>query len=339
MIVLCALVAEFLPLLPVAGSSRAPIASWEELKSQAQSKQASAIQLVGPSFDSSDYDSAAAITASVSIDGNGAVLDASKGASSTTRRFFLMETGSPALSLRSLTLVNGYVVFSVYGGGAIYSSGGSINLTNCTFTGNTAHGAMGGGAIFSGGPVFVVDSVFVGNTAGACGGGAIYAGGNVSISGTSFVGNAAGYNAGALYALASAVTVTDSNFTQNTAQRGGALGLYSYGSAAAVVTLSNVTLRENAASSQGGAIFCGAGNELTLNNSALASNNASAGGGSAVYVDSGGNASVHCSTLNRSGVVGDASFSDACLPPKSYGGGQGGVRRAQARKGSVRVPS
>ncbi len=315
-------------------SSRAAIASsWEGLKRQAQSSHASAFELSGPSFDSSDYDSAAAITASVSIDGHGAVLDASKGTSSTTRRFFSMETGDPSLSLHSLTLANGYAVFSVYGGGAIYSSAGSVNLTNCTITGNTAHGASGGGAIFSGGPIFVVDSVFTSNTAGACGGGAIYAAGAaVTIVDSVFTSNDAGYNAGALYASASAVSVVDSNFSYNSAQKGGAIGLYSYSSTAAVVMLSNVRLRENAASYQGAAIFCSSGNKLTLNNSVVSSNNASASGGS-VYVEDSGDVSAHCSTVNASTVVGNASFSDACLPPRTHRD----VPRLRERKGSLRV--
>ena len=154
--------------LLVAGTSShaAPVAgSWTELKRQAESASAVSIQLSGPAFDSSDYDSAATLIASISIDGNGAVLDASKGTSSTTRRFFLMEVAGAALSLRSLTLANGYVTFSTYGGGAIYSSGGSINITNCTVIGNFAAGASGGGAIFSGGPISVTDSAFTHNRA------------------------------------------------------------------------------------------------------------------------------------------------------------------------------
>ena len=314
-------------------SSHAAIASWKDLKRQAQSSQASTFELSGSSFDSSDYDSAAAITASIAIDGNGAVLDASKGTSSTTRRFFSMETGDPALSLRSLTLANGYAVFTVYGGGAIYSCAGSVNLTNCTFTGNTAKGAMGGGAIFSGGPIFVVDTLFTSNTAGACGGGAIYAaGGAVTIVGSTFTSNDAGYNAGALYASASAITVVDSNFSFNSAQKGGAIGLYSYRSTAAVVMLSNVTLRDNAASDQGAAVFCGSENKLTLNNSVVLSNNASASGGS-VYVEDSGDVSAHCSTVNASRVVGNVSFSDACLPPQTYRD----VHRLLERQRSVRV--
>jgi predicted outer membrane repeat protein len=77
----------------------------------------------------------------------------------------MMQVAGAALSLRSLTLANRYVTFSTYGGGAIYSSGGSINITNCTVIGNSAAGASGGGAIFSGGPIFVTDSAFTHNRA------------------------------------------------------------------------------------------------------------------------------------------------------------------------------
>jgi predicted outer membrane repeat protein len=308
---------------------------WTELKRQAESASAVSIQLSGPAFDSSDYDSAATLIASISIDGNGAVLDASKGTSSTTRRFFLMEVAGAALSLRSLTLANGYVTFSTYGGGAIYSSGGSINITNCTVIGNFAAGASGGGAIVSGGPIFVTDSAFTHNRAHASGGGAIYAGGTVAIASSSFDGNTAGYNAGAIYASASVVTAVDSNFTSNAAQTGGAIGLYSYGNSAAVVTLSTVAMSLNAASSRGGAIFCGGGNELVLNHSTLASNS-DTGGGGIIYVESGGNVSVHCSPpLNASYVVGEASFSDACLPPNP--GGNQSVLRRRERRGTIEV--
>lgn len=297
-------------------TSTTQVKSWRELKRWAESKVAMTIRL-SPSFDSGDYDSPATITASITIDGNGAVLDASKGASTTTRRFFLMEADDAALSLRSLTLANGFVSFSTYGGGAIYSSQGRINITGCKFVGNTAYGGFGGGAICTGGPLFVTNSSFTGNTAGASGGGAIYAaGGGTVISSSNFVGNEAGYNAGAVYIVASAVTLADSNFANNTAQKGGAIGLFMppwNDTATSVAALHNVILRENVASYQGGALFCGGGNELVLNKSTLASNSAT-DAGEAIFVESGGKASVHCSLLNRSRVVGDVSFSNACLP-------------------------
>jgi len=81
-------------------------------------------------------------------------------------------------------------------GGAIYSDGGTVALTNATFTGNKS--AQGGGAIYSnGGTVALTNATFTGNTA-ATYGGAILNSGTLTLDDVSFEGNEAAQGGGAI---------------------------------------------------------------------------------------------------------------------------------------------
>jgi hypothetical protein len=156
------------------------------------------------------------------------------------------------LSISGLTLADGAAPEE---GGAIYDEGtGSLSVSDCAFTGNTAGGAGGavagsgighGGAIyvsFSAASLSVSDCTFTGNTAGGDGGsgerggrgrgGAIdyHGAGALTISGSAFTGNAAGGNGdvgreggvgrgGAIFLaeFAASTSVSGSTFTGNTA--------------------------------------------------------------------------------------------------------------------------
>jgi hypothetical protein len=126
------------------------------------------------------------------------------------------------LSISGLTLANGAAPEN---GGAIAQTGsGSLNVSGCAFTGNTAGGAGDdedfsnqghGGAIYVSefsGPTSVSDSVFSGNTAGGPGGTGFQSG----------LGSG-----GAIWDRGEALTVSDSTFTANSAGGNGGGGMQS----------------------------------------------------------------------------------------------------------------
>jgi len=168
-------------------------------------------------------------------------------------RIFTVISGD--LSISGLTLADGAAPKE---GGAIYTeSAGSLTVSDCTFTGNTAGGAGGGadesnqgfgGAIYvspSSGPTSISESTFSANAAGGQGGGgfrsglgsggAIWdAGESLTVSESSFNDNSVGGNGGggeqsgnggggAIHKSGGlSLAVSDSEFTANTA--GGAGG-------------------------------------------------------------------------------------------------------------------
>ena len=99
----------------------------------------------------------------------------------TKCRIFKVQNGK-MLTLENLTLKNGMATGTDEEGygGAVYTKGGTVNMTTCTLTGNTAAGGTNGygGAIFaSGATVDMTNCTFTSNTAaGTTGaGGAIFA--------------------------------------------------------------------------------------------------------------------------------------------------------------------
>lgn len=83
-------------------------------------------------------------------------------------------------------------------GGAIYSDGGIVNISNSEFIRNAAEDY--GGAIYSKGNIIINGSLFKDNTANDNDGGAIYSeGGIVNITCSEFEGNSAYEDGGAIY--------------------------------------------------------------------------------------------------------------------------------------------
>jgi len=126
--------------------------------------------------------------------------------------------GSATLTLQLLTLTNG----SAGEGGAI-ANGGTLIVSNCTFSNNVA-GAGGGGAIYNGlsyngvGVLTVSDSTFSQNQAGGDGGGAIFTQSlyPVTVTNCTFWDNTAG-SAAAVLNGGGQMTVTDCTFVDNQA--------------------------------------------------------------------------------------------------------------------------
>ncbi len=181
-------------------------------------------------------------------------------------------------TVQNLTIANGN---SAGDGGGISNNGGTVTVTNSTFSGNRASGTMSGGGGISGkgGTVAVTNSTFSKNSAAA--GGGIF---NNTGGGT--------------------LTVTNSTFSDNSASGGGGLVNHTGGT----LTVTNSTFSGNSATSAGG-ILNNTGGTLTVTNSTFSNNSAHDGGsGGGIYNNPGGTATVTNSTF--SGNSADDSYGD-----------------------------
>ena len=182
------------------------------------------------------------------------------------------------VGLSRLTLRNGQAASGR--GGAIQVVDGSVTVTDCVFTGNTAPGGGLGGAIHARG-VSVTNSTFSGNS--ATGGGAIYAdglyasgsaAGMVTVTNSTFSGNSAtGTDGGAILAAVGPNTITSSRFTGNTAARHGGAMSATGGS----TTVTSSTFTQNVATTGfAGAVFAAT---VTVSGSTFDRNTASPSAG------------------------------------------------------------
>jgi len=190
---------------------------------------------------------------SVTINGAGTDLLAVDG--NATSSVFQIGTGE-TVTISDLTIRNGH---SGSRGGGIDNEGGStMNITNCTVSGNTAGGGEisgFGGGIFNSGTLTIVNSTVSGNaTVGISGGG-----GGIVNSGT--------------------LTIVNSTVTGNTATQGAGIN---NGGDAATVTITNSTFSGNAASAYGGACFNAA--TLQIVNSTFSDNSAHFFGGGILLI-------------------------------------------------------
>ncbi|MGH9606155.1 MAG: Ig-like domain repeat protein [Terracidiphilus sp.] len=205
-----------------------------------------------------------AINVSVTITGPGANLLTVSGAS-TYQVFLVGTTSTPTVTISGLTVANGKS--SGYGG-AVEFQGGTLMVTNCTFSGNTA--SEGGGAIDVGGTLTVSGSTFTGN-AGGSGGGAIFNRSTLVVTDSTFSGNSApgaSNGGGAIGILgAGTTTVTNNTFSGNSAIGSGASGgAIEVDSGAAMLTADNNIFSVNTATASGAAVYVLAGTINDTNN-------------------------------------------------------------------------
>lgn len=144
-------------------------------------------------------------------------------------------------------------------GGAIVNDG-TLTLTQCAFSGNTA--VLSGGAVYSMGALTVSDSIFAGNTATSGGGGAIY-GVSMTVESSTFSGNTSTAG-GAVFAQNA--TFENSTFFGNNVNGGGpGGGVFDNGT----LTVNNSTITGNAPDG----IWDNGGQPMTVTNSIVAGNN------------------------------------------------------------------
>lgn len=167
-------------------------------------------------------------------------------------------------------------------GGAI-ASDGALDITNSTFTQNSASG--NGGAIYNiKNTTNINSSTFTSNS--AVNGGAVANDSTINISNSKFNDNSASANGGAVYNKGN-LTVTDSEFTNNSAVKGGAI--YSEGGTVNINAQNkNITFSGNTAEK---------GGDIYLNNSTL---NLNATEGKNIAFNSG---IAGQGTINASGTI------------------------------------
>ncbi|MEK6337374.1 MAG: choice-of-anchor Q domain-containing protein [Acidobacteriota bacterium] len=145
------------------------------------------------------------------------------------------------VNITGLTISNGSVSGFI-GGGAIYNDRGTVTLTSCVFSQNSAEktgGAIYNSGVFGTGILIVTNSTFIQNAVTSTG--SVAQGGAIYSHGQGGAGN---------------VTVTNSTFDQNSAQEGGGIFSVAFGaSGTASLTVVNSTFRQNSGTVSGGGIL------------------------------------------------------------------------------------
>jgi hypothetical protein len=187
-------------------------------------------------------------------------------------------------------------IFQSYGGnggGLRVFAGGSVAISDSSFSQNKADAYGGGVSIENGSLSTIEGSAFSNNTA-SHGAGVTASGTQLTIRATTFEQNSADGFAGGLYAQNGSVTVSDSEFTGNTGILGGAAA-----ESDATLDVNDTSFVNNTSQMWGGALYGCFGN-LTLNRSSLLSNVADTsknGYGGAIFFHCGGTLTVNDSEL------------------------------------------
>ncbi|MFC1715542.1 choice-of-anchor Q domain-containing protein [Candidatus Poribacteria bacterium] len=176
------------------------------------------------------------------------------------------------VSIQDMTICDG--VSSDHGGG-INNSNSTVELTNCTVSGNTASGSGGIYYDNSDAPLILIDCTVSGNTAADYGGG-IYCNEPLELTNCTVSGNAASIGGGIYSASgekSDTLMLTDCTVSGNTASGDGG-GIHN----SAPLMLTNCTVSGNSAvSGSGGGIYNS--DTLTLTNCTVSDNTASGSGG------------------------------------------------------------
>ncbi len=163
-----------------------------------------------------------------------------------TSRIFSVGFGqNVALTGLTLTGGNGTGVTLSGNGGALFSQG-TLTLSRCTFTGNTANNGAG---VYSSATATVDSCTFSANT-GAGSGGGMFSVGTLTMSRSTFSGNTVNNNGGALLVFASTAMLENCTLTGNAATGGtaGGGGLFA---ASAMPTIKNCIVAGNTATKAG----------------------------------------------------------------------------------------
>ncbi len=179
---------------------------------------------------------------------------------SDTYRIFWVDYGM-VLTLANLTVAHGACTSCA--GGGVYA-GGTVTITNSTFSGNSE------GIYIYNGDLTIANSTFTGNSS-VYGGAVDYASsGALTITNSTFSGNTASGGGSGVYITGTA-TITNSTFSGNTGAGRGAI--FNEGT----LTVTNSTFSGNIASDIGGGIYNNSGT-VTVRNSTFSGNSAVSGG-------------------------------------------------------------
>ena len=236
------------------------------------------------------------INRTVSINGNGAVIDGSNNAT-----IFIITANN--VKINNITFQNA-INYHLEGGEIVYSDGGAIVwtgtegkgkngiLNNSNFINN--RGNNGGAIKWDGANGKIYNSNFINNTATLSGGAIAWTGENGRIYNSDFNQNNATRNGGAIWWNAAKGMISNSNFNNNHAigeEDGGSTISYGYGGATywtgANGKIENSNFTQNNARYGGATYWNGA--DGNLNNSDFTQNNASLIGGAIHWAGANGN--------------------------------------------------
>lgn len=211
--------------------------------------------------------------------------------------------GGAIRNLENLTVSNCVFVDNVSaGGGAIHvggaAIGGTLNVSNSVFSGNTATSA--GGAIFVGGSATIANCTFEGNHSDASGGAlqdnSVES--SITITASSFTNNTAATQGGAIFSsgtLNVPSNATQTSFSTNTATTDGGALYKNSGTA----NLTGIDAVGNTANGLGGGILVNAGATVNLTESTLRTNQA--------RIDGGGMRNLGTANILRSAITGNTA--------------------------------
>jgi CSLREA domain-containing protein len=211
--------------------------------------------------------------AGLTIDGTGHLVTLSGG--DAVR---VMSVNDVPLTLDHLTIADG----SSANAGGIYNLG-TLIITDCTISGNTATSALGGG-IYNGKQLTVTNSTFTGNSAPQAAGGSIYNTVTTTIINSTFSNNSA-YDGGGIYNNGNSLTVRKSTFSGNSADASNGNGgaIYNNGPDLSM-SIGNSTFSSNSALN-GGGIYSNDGTVYVVNSTF--SGNHVGGAGAGIYRSAG----------------------------------------------------
>jgi parallel beta-helix repeat protein len=227
----------------------------------------------------------------LAINGPGAgLLSVNAGGESSV---FTVGSGYTA-AISGLTITGG----NASGGAGIYNNG-TLTVTDCTLSGNTATDNFGGGIYSYNGTLTVNGCIVSGNAGGNCGGGIAVNGGTATVENSTLQNNTA-VGAGGLYD-GGTVTVTNCTITGNSSDNGGGIGTNN----SANLTVTDSTLSGNTASSFGGGINDYNTNHFTLTDSTLYGNAATDHGGGLYTSNDNSTIVTDCTITGNSAASGE----------------------------------
>ncbi|MDE7167376.1 MAG: hypothetical protein K2O28_00845 [Clostridia bacterium] len=213
------------------------------------------------------------------------------------------------------------------GGGGVYVSGGTVNMTGGKISGNTAVRAGGGLNVGSGtftmnggeisgnkanygAGVYIlsgsatVKSGKIGGNEATTSGGVYVAGGKLAINGGEISGNTAVYGGGLYVTENGTVEMTGGSVSGNTAENGG--GVRNNGT----FKMSGGAISDNTATVNGGGLHVYTDGEVEINGGEISGNTATANGGG-VYVDGGALEMKEGTVTNNAAVLGAGVYVDS----------------------------
>jgi hypothetical protein len=229
-------------------------------------------------------------------------------------------------------------------GGGLYNNGGTVTITNSTFSNNVAYRSSGGGITNFLGTITINNSTISSNSStggsaggienrgimninnstiannsvrGGIGGGIANWGGTLTITNSTISGNKAVDAGGIFHVNRGIVTITGTTITGNQAIDGGGMAIGQGNNTPARTTITNSTISGNKAINKGGAIFTSKRTITQITNSTISGNVAGKGGSG--FRVAGGSLSVVASIVaGNTDKKGNASNCSGTVTSQGY---------------------